>query len=39
MKGCLTARTLKGASMTSVLTDVTVDRTFSLLMDNAEVMM
>ena len=39
MTGCLTARTLKGASMTSVLTDVTVDRTFSLLMDDAEVML
>ena len=39
MTGCLTARTLKGASMTSVLTDVTVDRTFSLLMDDAEVIL
>ena len=39
MTGCLTARTFKGASMTSVLTDVTVERTSSLLMDNAEVMM
>ena len=39
MTGCLTARTLKGASMTSVLTDVTVDRTFFLLMDDAEVML
>ena len=39
MTGCLTARTLKGASMTSALTDVTVDRTFSLLMDDAEVML
>ena len=38
MTGCLTARTLKGASMTSVLTDVTVDRTFSLLMGDAEVL-
>ena len=39
MTGCLTARTLKGVSMTSVLTDVTVERTFSLLMDNAEVIL
>ena len=38
MTGCLTARTLKGASMTSVLTDVNVDRTFSLLMGDAEVL-